>query len=224
MEPYSYTKASPNMRLQSLYDLGQYFRKRRWQLFSEFVEEVKAKTFIDIGGRPDTWGQYIEIAPAPESVTIVNLPSELKPESHPWMRCVVGNGLSLPFPDKFFDVAFSNSVIEHLGTEANQKQFAAEASRVAKAYFIQTPNRHFPVEPHYLTPFIHWVPKALREHMIRNCTVWGWVERPTQEHCEGLIQELRLLSARELNRLFPGSVVRKEEVLGLVKSIIACSC
>jgi hypothetical protein len=65
-------------------------------------------------------------------------------------------------------------MIEHLYTSENQAQAAREAMRVGKKLWIQTPNRWFPIEPHFLTPFVHWLPEEARKRLVRNFTVWGW--------------------------------------------------
>ena len=71
-------------------------------------------------------------------------------------------------------------MIEHLGTRDNQLKAAAEAMRVGRSLWIQTPNRWFPIEPHYLTPFVHWLPAPVRRRILRNFSVWGWVTRPSR--------------------------------------------
>jgi 2-polyprenyl-3-methyl-5-hydroxy-6-metoxy-1,4-benzoquinol methylase len=63
-----------------------------------------------------------------------------------------------PSAARSFDIVFSNSVIEHVGDAESQQQFAHEIARVGRAYWVQTPNRRFPVEPHLLTPFLHFLP------------------------------------------------------------------
>lgn len=62
----------------------------------------------------------------------------------------------LPFPDGDFDIATSNAVLEHVGSEQAQSDFIRELSRVAKKIFITVPNRYFPVEHHTGLPFVHY--------------------------------------------------------------------
>ncbi len=45
--------------------------------------------------------------------------------------------------DRAFDVAFSNSLIEHLGDLSAQAQAVAHMKRVAGLLYLQTPNRGF---------------------------------------------------------------------------------
>ena len=63
----------------------------------------------------------------------------------------------LPFEDGAFDLAYSNSVIEHLAP-ARREAFAREIRRVARGWWVQTPAYGFPIEPHSLLPGAHWLP------------------------------------------------------------------
>ena len=137
------------------------------------------------------------------------------------MAWVVADGCFLPFPDKIFDVVYSNSVIEHLGNLENQRRFAAECRRVGVRYYVQTPNKWFPIEPHLLTPFVHWLPPWFQRRLLRNFTIWGLITRPTTQQCETFLQEIRMLDRQELRQLFPDAEIHHERVLGLTKSLIA---
>jgi hypothetical protein len=118
----------------------------------------------------------------------------------------------LPFADGEFDIAFSNSVIEHVPAD-RQRAFAAEVQRVAKRYFIQTPNRYFPIEPHYQVPFFQFLPERARRALNRRFTL-GWQGK-------GHWEEITLLSAKDMKRLFPDAKIKRERLLGLTKSLMA---
>jgi Methyltransferase domain len=135
---------------------------------------------------------------------------------------VVANALASPFADASFDVVFSNSLIEHLGTEERQRAFASEVRRLSKdGYFVQTPNRWFPIEPHYLAPLVQFVPQRIRPTVIRWMTPFGWLTRPSREGCRRICSEIRLLSAHEMRRLFPDAEIVRERFFGFTKSLIA---
>jgi hypothetical protein len=68
----------------------------------------------------------------------------------------------LPFPDKHFDIATSNAVLEHVGSRANQALFVREMIRVAHRVFISVPNRWFPVEHHTGIPLAHYCDASFR--------------------------------------------------------------
>jgi SAM-dependent methyltransferase len=118
----------------------------------------------------------------------------------PFVRADVAEGL--PFADGQFDLAYCSSVIEHV-PPARRGAFAAEVRRVARGWFVQTPARSFPIEPHSLLPFAHWLPVDLRRRYWRLGAAGDW-------------EEISLLSRGELEGLF--GAARPERVLGLVKS------
>lgn len=126
---------------------------------------------------------------------------------------VVGNGCELEYADESYDIVFSNSVIEHLGTWENQIRFANEARRVGGKLWIQTPAREFFIEPHFIAPFIHWMPKSARKRLLRYFTVWGWLSKPTPEQVDSAIAEIRLLSYEEMLQLFPDCEIYRERFL-----------
>lgn len=135
---------------------------------------------------------------------------------------IVADALACPFADEKFDFVFSNSLIEHLSTAARQKAFAAEVRRLGRnGYFVQTPNRFFPIEPHYLAPLVQFVPKWIRPGVVRWMTPWGWLTKPTRTRCIKLCREIRLLDARDMKRLFPDAEIVRERIFGVTKSLIA---
>jgi hypothetical protein len=138
---------------------------------------------------------------------------------------VAGDGRRLPFGDQSFDVVFSNSVIEHVGDAASQRDFANEVARVGRAYWVQTPNRWFPVEQHLLTPFLHWLPKAWQGVVARRGTVWSVMSRPPADrrefYIDHFLRDIRLLGPREMRALFPGARILRERFLGVTKSLVA---
>jgi len=195
--------------------LGRRFRRRRMDLFSRAFAPTAQTRVLDLGGDLETWCR----PKVSSQVTLVNLDSNcLKGD----IESVVADALACPFPDKRFDFVFSNSLIEHLGTEQRQQAFAVEVRRLSKrGYFVQTPNKWFPIEPHFLAPFVQFVPKRIRPGVIRWMTPWGWLTRPSRERCIRVCQEIRLLDAWEMKRLFPDAEIVRERSLGITKSFIA---
>ena len=131
----------------------------------------------------------------------------------------------MPFADQSFDIVFSNSVIEHVGAAQDQQRFASEAARVGKCYWVQTPNRWFPVELHLLTPFLHYLPRSWQSRVARRFTVWEHIARPRPDqrefYIEHYLRDIRLLDARTLQQLFPGAQLIRERFCGFTKSLIA---
>jgi len=201
------------IRIDTLYGIvSRRFRPRRFAQFLATFRISSTTSILDIGGESAFWdGQ-----PFRDQITLLNIRGE-----NTDMRHVEGDARWLPFPDQSFDIAFSNSVIEHLGMWEHQQAFAFEARRVGKKLWVQTPARSFPVEPHLLTPFIHWLPRRLQLPLLRHFTVWGLVTRASVESARSLAAELRLLNGREMKLLFPDCEIRRERVAGLTKSFIA---
>jgi SAM-dependent methyltransferase len=112
----------------------------------------------------------------------------------------------LPFDDGAFDLAYSSSVIEHLAP-VDRPAFAREVRRVARGFFVQTPAWSFPIEPHALLPFAHWLPPTLRRPYWRLGAAGSW-------------EDIALLRRAELAALF-GEPIHAERFAGLVKSWIA---
>lgn len=122
------------------------------------------------------------------------------------------------FDDGEFDLVFSNSVIEHLQSHEDQRRMASEIERVGKAYWVQTPNRHFPVELHMCFPFFQYLPLNVRLSIAR---IWPFsFQRLRGKSAEADAQAI-LLSKRGLQLLFPESRVICERFCGVTKSLIS---
>ena len=174
---------------------------------------------LDIGGTPDYW-RMLPFAPR---VTLLNTPRAAADVGQgDW---VAGDGRRLPFRDGAFDVVFSNSVIEHVGDLASQQRFAQEVARVGRRYWVQTPNRWFPVEQHLLTPLVHWLPRSWQRRIVPHCNLWGLLVPVSPDrrrfYIEHYLSDVRLLDAAGLRALFPGARIMRERLCGLTKSFVA---
>jgi hypothetical protein len=112
----------------------------------------------------------------------------------------------LPFADGEFDLAYCSSVVEHIAPE-RRARFAGELCRVARGRYVQTPAWSFPIEPHALLPFAHWLPPPLRRPYWRLGAQGEW-------------EDVRLLRRAEVRALF-GGTLHAERWGPLVKSWIA---
>jgi hypothetical protein len=197
------------------------FRRRRIARLFELLKIDENTTVLDVGGTPEIW----RLAPVTPRLVLLNHP-RAAPEIDPGLAVVFGDGTELPFPDASFDVVFTNSVLEHVGDPGRQSRFAREVMRVGRSYWVQTPDRYFPVEQHLWMPLVHWLPSGWQRRVLRlPVTPWEWLAGPRPDQREFYIHhylsDVRLLAAGELGQLFPGSRILRERFLGCSKSLIA---
>lgn len=212
-----------SMNIHQIYaKVSPMFRRKRMKLFFDTLAPRMSDKLLDLGGYPFNWIQYGAIV---SRLDVLNLdPIQY---SHPEaercnIRTIHGNACQLTNEQVDYDIVFSNSVIEHLGSWENQVKFAENARKAGKRLWIQTPARSFPVEPHYICPFIHYFPVSIQRRLIRHFTPWGLMTKPTRSQVDGKILELRLLSYAEMRTLFPDCRIIKEKFFGvLTKSYIA---
>jgi SAM-dependent methyltransferase len=121
----------------------------------------------------------------------------------PFVRADATQGL--PFAENEFDLVYCSSVIEHIAP-ALRPVFASELRRVGRGWFVQTPARSFPIEPHALLPGAHWLPVGLRRLYWRLGAAGEW-------------EEISLLSRAEMEGLF--GPARPERVGPLTKSWVS---
>jgi hypothetical protein len=128
-------------------------------------------------------------------------------KKYPQMKFVQYPGGRFPFKDKEFDWAFSNAVIEHVGSIAAKIDFIREMCRTSKNVFFTTPNKYFPMDSHTMVWFIHWNDdKFLKWRKKHN----QWLPK----------EKLNLVSLKELKFLLKEAgvkdyLIRKNRFLGM---------
>jgi len=132
------------------------------------------------------------------------------------LELVAGDACDLKYEDSSFDLVYSNSVIEHVGDFSRQKLFAEEARRVGGDLWVQTPAQECPLEPHYMAPFVHWLPVRVRRKLLRWFTPWGWLTKPDQKKIDVTIQYTQLLTKSQFITLFPDCEIYEEKLLGII--------
>jgi 2-polyprenyl-3-methyl-5-hydroxy-6-metoxy-1,4-benzoquinol methylase len=186
------------------------WREARYRLFVDLCHVMPNEPILDVGaGR----GAALERFNRTNPIVAV----DLQPLEDGWLsnsnvEVRVADATQLPFADGEFPLVFSSSVIEHIPKHL-QARFASEISRVGERYFVQTPNRYFPVEPHYQLPAFQFLPTRAQRWLNAHFTL-GWREK-------GHWEEANLLSVRDLQRLFPDAEIHRERLLGLTKSLMA---
>lgn len=193
------------------------FRQKRTQFFLDTMQPDASTRILDVGGYCVNWTQV----PITSPITFLNTeyPDGWQVNEGRFAS-ESGDGRSLPFADKSFDIAYSNSVIEHVGSLEDQRRFAAEINRVGKRLFLQTPNRWFFLEPHFLAIFVHYLPWPLAKRLIRVLSLRGMMRKGDNKDLKALAEELRFVSLRELKEFFPGCEIHREKWWGMTKSFI----
>jgi SAM-dependent methyltransferase len=178
-------------------------RRRKLRLFLEELQPTAETTVLDVGADELAFGEgggcatlnfFEQLYPWPERITALGLQDGTAFRArYPHIRYVQGDACALPFDDGAFDVVFSNAVIEHVGGRERQRRLVSEALRVGRRVFLTTPNRLFPLEVHSRLPFVHWLPARLSSRLY---DALG----------KEAAKDLRLLSPRSFESLFPGRV------------------
>jgi ubiquinone/menaquinone biosynthesis C-methylase UbiE len=199
---------------------NDYFRPRRIRRLREALPQIDEPStrVLDVGGRAEWWAH---VKPATTHITVLNIDESLRRsvESAGYVF-VSGDARNLPFGDAEFDLLVSNSTVEHVGALDDQKAFADEVRRVSRAYYVQTPNPRFFIEPHFVMPFVHWLPLKVKRRLLRWTSVFGWVQKPTQAQVDTRLAGIRLIRRSEMNELFPDAVHADECLLGMTKSFV----
>jgi len=124
-------------------------RGKRVRRFWRECKISENTSIIDVGGNMYFWNVARSLGlVVPRRIVVVNLDTK-EPRGDPTGALLVhGDACDLrDFKSGQFDLAFSNSVIEHVGDWGAQQRMARELRRVAKTYWIQTPDPRFLIEP-----------------------------------------------------------------------------
>jgi len=202
--------------------LATRMRRKRFAFFLSLLAKVKRPArILDVGGTSEFWQLMGPRKLDDVRITILNL--RAPSVSGPIFESVAGDARNLErYADKSFDVVFSNSVIEHLGPAfADQQRMAKEVERVGQRYFVQTPNRHFPLEPHFLVPGFQFMPVWLRTWMVSSFDVGWYKKMPDRAAARREVESVSLLSRRQLQALFPTAGIYEEKLLCITKSFVA---
>lgn len=204
-------------------DVNKY-RKLRAQLLrnqiNKLVDKLKRDiTILDLGGRVSYWNNLT--LEGISKIEILNYDdSEITPDVIDSLFVQkVGDACDLTqYPDKSIDLVHSNSVIEHVGLWPDMEAMAKESRRVGLSGWIQTPAWEFPMEPHFRTPFLHWMGRPLHRKML-------WFSKPYRDlgisDKRRHIERINLVSEAEMKELFPDCDIYCEKVFLFSKSYTA---
>ena len=200
------------------------FRQKRFELLKNGIEKLIQKDhfkILDIGGEIQYWKNIGWQHPACK-IHLLNLYESKVPENEiQQFSSSVGNGLSLEYKKGEVDLIFSNSVIEHVGSYANQQIFAGEVRRVSDKYIVQTPSIWFPLEPHSLIPLFQFLPHPIRALLIMTFNINYFPKAKTYKAAIIVSHSTLMFTHKRFKQLFPEAEIQVERFLGIPKSYTA---
>ncbi len=154
------------------YKISAWNRQRKWERFLEHFHPTHEMTILDIGFNATEYSDtdnYLEKHyPYPKQITALGIddPTVFQ-KKYPDVQAIQYDGKVFPFKDGTFDIAWSNAVLEHVGSFDDQVAFLKEIARTSTHGFITTPNKRFPIEVHTRVPLLHWLPKRWFDAFLR---------------------------------------------------------
>lgn len=196
----------------------EHFRQKRGRVMLRLFPDIRTFKICDLGGSRHFWDALCIDGINRQNITIYNIASTETRSRNGGdeIKIVIYDGKTIPVPDKTFDLLVCNSVLEHVPPD-QREGLAREMRRVSKRLFIQTPAFSFPIEPHFVMPFIHWMPLWLG-YRLALVSPWRIMSKPDRNTINEYFFGTQLLGEKEIKRLFSLENVGREKVLGLTKS------
>jgi len=202
--------------LQFVKPIHRKYRSQKIDLFLRLIRERgQGGRLLDVGGGPGIDGEFLELYAAFDEVVVVNLElTDFNAPAGVTVKTMAADARELPLESRSFDWVFSNAVIEHVGGWRQQERFAQEIQRVAsRGYFVTTPNKYFPIEPHAMLPFYQFFPVFVQKKVAPFSP--GYLRK---------YEEINLLSVGQMKKLFPGATVLPVGFPVLGNSLVAYQC
>lgn len=206
-----------------LYPVMRFFRSRRNRALVRIIDNLAEGVgspieVLDIGGSILFWLSLPEETRRKCRITLINLPGEhetwreqeLAHRSEFVLETGDARDLSR-YPDDTFDLAVCNSVIEHVGGWPDMEAVAREIKRVSRHGWVQVPAFEFPLEQHYLVPFVHWFSMPIQRAVLG--TIHGYFKKWTYSQQLGSLEHTRPLTRGQLRQLLPGATLSREWLL-----------
>jgi hypothetical protein len=192
------------------------FRQRRNAELKRRFPDLEDMRILDLGGTPVSWRT---LGLRADHVTIVDL-GRVEDPDEPWIDVICADACAGGFGK--YDLVFSNSLMEHLGGHARRKQFADVVRESAPSWWIQTPYRYFPVEPHWIFPGFQFLPFRMRLMICQNwSTLHSSDTRKDKAKASEFVASVELISSTEMRMYFPASEIWFERIAGIPKSVVA---
>lgn len=205
-------------------------RINRIKLFLKMIETVSknkgACSILDIGGTTQYW-KILEdnyLRKFNVSITLFNLPGTKILKDTKFIKHISGDATNFIWKkinQNKFDLIHSNSVIEHVGDLDKMRKFAFNITSFKGGYFVQTPNYWFPIEPHSMTLFFHWLPITVRIFLVKKFQLGHWKKARSSFKAAEIVNSARLLDKAQFSKMFYDAEIISEKFFLLTKSYVA---
>ncbi|WP_157961327.1 SAM-dependent methyltransferase [Microvirga flavescens] len=202
-------------------------RRRRFQIVNRLIQDIIDKKgscrILDIGGTHYYWAlddDYLNERRGKVTIIVANV-DEPTEEKNELCEYVVGDATAQDIYESYdYDLIHSNSVIEHVGAWPKVKAMADHIRASQRAYYIQTPNYWFPVEPHFRSVGFQWLPESTRASMLMKRQRGFRGPAKNWDDAMDLVESVKLLTASQLRGLFPEAALLRERIGPLTKSFM----
>lgn len=196
-------------------------QERRLKMVEEFIS-LEGKKVLDYGCGVGAYTQaFLERGAESWGADIDEESLEVAREESQAEFILEDDGL--PFEDNFFDLVFSNEVLEHVGDE---EEVVREMMRVLKPegiLIVFVPNKWFPFETHGMyigqkyifgnIPFLSWAPRFIRKVFASHVRIY------TPKRIRKLFKEQEIVGQRFVYPAFDRIQRECEVVGGLLKRV-----
>ena len=180
-------------------------RQENFKHFKNLVSSFNRKvTVLDIGGTQEYWEMMEYTDPNKIEVILINI-TEIQ-VTLPNFMAIQMDATDLDLLEFDCDIVFSHSLIEHVDHEI----FSTIVRCFNRPYFIQTPNKNFPMEPHFLIPLFQFMPMWLKKLLLKTI----------KSSIINEVEDINLLDKKELKRLFPNSEIYGGKIFGITQSFM----
>ena len=197
---------NPLTRIKSV--ISYKARNKMYKHFESIVKPTNNDKVLDMGVTPDTTlpeSNYFEqMYPYKNNITMSTIEDASILEEVFKGTTFIQSELGKPFPfyNKQFDILFCSAVLEHVGSYKEQELFLEECIRVAKAVYITTPNKLFPIEFHTYLPFVHYFPQRIHQKILRLLKMNFWAET----------SNLNLLTSKKMYKMIPINIQKRAKI------------
>jgi ubiquinone/menaquinone biosynthesis C-methylase UbiE len=150
-------------------DLDRRRRKGRKvaAILKEVLQKRKVHYVLDVGCSNAVLLKTVQSVLDPVLAIGLDMDSAVLPKPAPQLCTLVGDAMAIPITSESVDVVLCNHTYEHV---PDATKLFDEIKRVLKPggiVYFGAMNSHWPIEPHYHIPFLHWLPSRLAGLTLR---------------------------------------------------------